>query len=355
MTTPAGPIGVVILGCGAIGETHVRALDDLPRARLVGISSRRLDRARAVAGRERCLGVADPQELLSRHDVHLAIVASSSGSHAELARAALRAGKHVLVEKPMAMTVTQAAGLCVEARAAGRLLSVVSQRRFEPQHRALRDAVAGGALGELLLIEAACPYFRSQEYYQSGDWRGTRGADGGALMNQGIHAVDLMLWLAGPVTRVHALTATRTHKIEMEDVAVVQAKFASGAFGQIWASTSVVPGFQPTLAVYGTRGSVRLEGATVVHWSVPGVAPPAATEAGASAGVRGPQLASAQHHRAQLADVLDAIDTKRAPAVTAEDGLRAVAFVQAAYRSADAGETIAVPSALDDLIAMRES
>lgn len=328
--------GVAVLGCGSIGEMHVRAFRELPSARVVGVSSRRVARAREVAASVGCAFTDDPHALIADPAVDLVAITTSSGSHAGLALAALEAGKHVVIEKPMAMTSADAARIVEQARDAGLVVSVISQRRFEAQHQAIRRLVDEGALGRLLLLEAACPYFRTQEYYDSADWRGTTTADGGALMNQAIHSVDLLLWLGGPAQSVFARTATQTHEMEAEDLALALVTFENGAYGSLMASTSVRPGFPPTLALYGTEGTIKLEGATILHWTVPGVPPPQATD-GASAGVSSPRLASHEHHKTQLAELLDALAQGRSPAVTAEDGLRAVALVEAAYRSAERG------------------
>jgi predicted dehydrogenase len=203
--------------------------------------------------------------------------------------------------------------------------------------------VTSGALGRLLLLEARCPYYRSQEYYDSADWRGTIAEDGGALMNQSIHSVDLLLWLGGPAREVVGRIATQTHRMEAEDLALAIVTFASGALGTITASTSIRPGFLPALDLFGEQGSIRLEGAAVTHWSVPGVEMPVSNGA-ASAGVANPQLASHEHHRTQLADVLAALEEGRAPAVTGEDGLRAVELVDGVYQSAKLNRAVSLGS-----------
>jgi UDP-N-acetyl-2-amino-2-deoxyglucuronate dehydrogenase len=158
-------------------------------------------------------------------------------------------------------------------------------------------------------------------------------------MNQSIHSVDLLMWLGGPAREVVGRTATQTHRMEAEDLALAMVTFASGALGSITASTSIRPGFQPALDIFGAEGTIKLEGAAVTHWTVPGLEPPP-TEGPASAGVQSPQLASHEHHRAQLADVLAAIDEGRPPLVTGEDGLRAVELVDGVYQSARSGRAI---------------
>lgn len=327
-----GKTTVGVVGAGSIGRMHIRAFKDLG-ARVAVVSSRRAEQAAQVAREEGCDFTTDPDELVRRPDVNLVAITTSSGSHARLALAAIAAGKHVVIEKPMAMNAADARRIIEAAAEKKVLLSVISQRRFEPVHQIVKRSVESGALGRLLLLEARCPYYRSQEYYDSADWRGTASEDGGALMNQSIHSVDLMLWLGGPAREVVGRTATQTHRMEAEDLAVCIVTFASGALGTITASTSIRPGFLPALDVFGEKGSIRLEGAAVTHWSVPGVEMPVSGGA-ASAGVANPQLASHEHHRTQLADVLAALEEGRAPAVTGEDGLRAVELVDGVYQSA---------------------
>jgi UDP-N-acetyl-2-amino-2-deoxyglucuronate dehydrogenase len=331
---------VAVAGCGSIGRMHIQSFQELG-AKVVAVSSRRAEQARAVAEQEGCEHTTDAEALVRRPDVDLVAITSSSGSHARLTLAAIAAGKHVVVEKPMAMTPTDAGQMIAAAAARGVLLSVISQRRFEPVHQAVKRALDSGALGRLLMCEVTCPYFRTQEYYASADWRGTIADDGGALMNQSIHSVDLMLWMAGPAREVYGRTATQTHRMEAEDLAVAIVHFASGAFGNVLASTSIRPGFLPCLNLYGEAGTIKLEGAQVTHWTVPGLAAPVASGP-ASTAVQGPQLASHEHHRAQLADVLSALSTGRPPAVTGDDGRRAVEFVDGVYRSAAAGRPVAL-------------
>ncbi len=333
--------GVAVIGCGTIGEFHVRAIREIPHARLVGVSTEPAGRALEVAAREGCLGTGDYRELLRNPDVEIVAVATPSGSHGKISLEALDAGKHVLVEKPMAMTPEEASQVIRRAGERGLTLGVVSQRRFEEQHRAIRRALDEGRLGRLLVVESACPFYRGQEYYAQASWRGTRSEDGGALMNQGIHSVDLMLWLAGPAESVFGRIATRTHRIEAEDVALGLVSFRNGAFGSILASTSIQPGFPSALNLYGEKGAVKCEGAEVTHWSVPGMDRPGTDgPAAGGGGVRDPRAISHEYHRLQYLDILEAIELGRPPAVTGEDGRRAVQLVTSIYRSSETGAPV---------------
>jgi UDP-N-acetyl-2-amino-2-deoxyglucuronate dehydrogenase len=328
------PIGIAVIGCGGIGQTHARAAREIPGARLVGVSSRDPEKARRVGEAEGCRSFSDASALIADPAVGLVTIATSSGSHAALALEALGAGKHVVVEKPLAMSVADGRRVIAAAAASDLTLSVIFQRRFEPTFQAVAQVVAGGALGRVLLVEASCPYARPQSYYDAAAWRGTVSDDGGALMNQGIHLVDLLLWIGGPARRVVGQVATQVHQIEAEDLALAVINLKNGALATLLASTNLTPGFPHALNVYGDRGSIRTEGGAVTHWGVAGVAAPAATTSTAGAASPGGAFWSLAQHRAQLADVTEAIRARRPPAITGADGLRAVALVEAVYQSA---------------------
>lgn len=329
--------GIAVIGSGAIADQHLGAIRDIPHAKLVGVYSRGADKAKKVGEREKCRWTTDYKDLLKDPAVEIVDIVTSSGSHASITREALQAGKHVLVEKPMAMTSAEADELIALAKSKGLTLGVVSQRRFEDQHEAVKKTVDSGAIGKLLLVEVSCPYFRDQAYYDSADWRGKIATDGGAIMNQGIHSVDLMMWFAGPAKSVLGKTATQTHRMEAEDLALAIVTFESGAFGTIMASTSIQPGFTPCLNLYGEKGSIKLEGASITHWTVPGVPKPEFAAPQASAAVRGPLLASHQMHQRQIQDVLLALEEGRTPRVSGLDGRRAVRLIEGLYLASKSG------------------
>ncbi|HLY72490.1 MAG TPA: Gfo/Idh/MocA family oxidoreductase [Planctomycetota bacterium] len=329
--------GIAVIGSGSIADQHLGALRGIPHAKLVGVFSRGADKARKMGEREQCRWTTDYRDLLADPAVEIADIVTSSGSHAAIARDALLAGKHVLVEKPMAMTSAEADELITLAKSRRLTLGVVSQRRFEDQHEAVKKVLDSGGLGKLLLVEVSCPYFRDQPYYDSADWRGKIATDGGAIMNQGIHSVDLMLWFGGPASSIQGKIATQTHRMEAEDLALAIVMFDNGAFGTIMASTSIQPGFTPCLNLYGEKGTIKLDGAAIVHCTVPNIPRPEFGTAQASAAVRGPLLSSHQMHQRQILDVLAAIDEGRPPRVSGEDGRRAVRLIEGLYASSKNG------------------
>jgi UDP-N-acetyl-2-amino-2-deoxyglucuronate dehydrogenase len=335
------PVRFGLIGCGTIADVHRRALADIPDARIVAVASRDGEKARAFAEKAGCHHTVGHAALLASSDIDAVIITTSSGSHAAICRDALEAGKHVVVEKPMAMTGPEAQAVANLAAQKGLQLSVIFQRRFEPHHQAVKKAIDSGALGRLLLCEVACPYYRDQAYYDSAGWRGTLAEDGGALMNQAIHSVDLLLWLAGPATRVFAETATQTHRMEAEDLALALIRLQRGGYATLMASTSIRPGYTASLNLYGELGSIKLAGSEVVAWNVPNV--PAPTLPSTSAvGVATHLLASHDAHRAQLADFVAALVEGRTPLVSATEGVSSVALIEAVYRSSANSSPVAL-------------
>jgi hypothetical protein len=232
--TPSGsrPLGFAIVGCGVIARFHARALADVPDTRVVAQVSRREANARALAddlGR-RCDTYTDLAPVLTRRDVDVVIITTPSGAHLEPATAAAAAGKHVVVEKPLEVTLERCDQIIAACNRHQAKLCTIFPSRFGDANQALKAAVAAGRFGRLTLGETTRKWWRPQSYYDEGGWKGTRALDGGALMNQAIHNVDLLCWMMGPVTHINGFTATLAHeRIEVEDTAVACLRFASGA------------------------------------------------------------------------------------------------------------------------------
>ncbi|HEU4571373.1 MAG TPA: Gfo/Idh/MocA family oxidoreductase, partial [Candidatus Limnocylindrales bacterium] len=348
----AQPVRFGLIGCGAISTQHVEAIRAVDGAALVAVASASEERARNAGERWGVAWTTDVATLLARDDVDAVAICTPSGLHAAEALTALRQGKHVVVEKPLALTVADAEAVIAEASRVGRIVATISQRRFEPVTLALREAVEAGAFGHVSLVIAEGIYYRPQSYYDSAAWRGTRAMDGGVLMNQAIHMVDLLRWIGGPVVSVAAHTATLGHEMEAEDAATVSLRFANGALGSIIATTCAEPGFAQELRVYGDRGHARLVGDVAAEWvTADGTPDPGAVGgavADAAAAVTPDQLApatwgtDATGHIRQYADIVAAIRDGRPPAITAEDGRDAVEIVTAAYESDRLGRAIAI-------------
>jgi UDP-N-acetyl-2-amino-2-deoxyglucuronate dehydrogenase len=339
--------GIGIIGTGVISATHAEAIAAIPGARLIAVTDVVPERAREFAASRDCAAEPSLDALLARDDIDVVSVCVPSGLHAEVGIQVAAAGKHLVVEKPIDVSLAAADRLIEAVDAAGVALTVISQHRFDPGLVELRGLIDDGALGRLVLGEASTKWYRSQGYYDSGPWRGTWALDGGSLMNQGIHYVDLLRWAMGPIVEVSAVYSTEDHKIEVEDTALAVLRFISGAVGTIVSSTAVFPGFAQRLEVSGTGGTVVIEDGEIARSAFISDSPdqglrgsrlprPASAE-GAAANAAALGVAS---HAEQIADLLAAVEQGRAPSVTGRDGRDTLEVVLAVYQSAREGRPV---------------
>ena len=337
------PLRFGIVGCGTIAPTHARSIVELPDAELVAVCDIVPEKAQALAEKYPARVYTDYQTLIRQEDIDVVIVLTPSGAHAEIGIAAARAGKHVVVEKPIDVTLEKADALIHACRSVGVKLCTISQHRFDPSVMALKKAVEENKLGQLNFGGSHTKWFRSQAYYDSGDWRGTWEMDGGgALINQSIHYVDLLQYIMGPVEEISAYTATRAHqRIEVEDIAVASIKFRSGAVGLLEGNTAAYPGFCARLDIYGTEGSVIIENDQVKAWELRcGEDCPVPPEATGFIGGTSSKDIWHLSHRRQLADMIAAIREDHDPLVTGEEGRKALQIVLAVYESSRAGKPV---------------
>jgi UDP-N-acetyl-2-amino-2-deoxyglucuronate dehydrogenase len=338
--------GFGIVGAGVIGAVHAEAIGLVPGATLAAVTDVDPGRAKALAATWDGAAEPDLASLLARDDVDVVSVCVPSGLHAEVGIQATAAGKHLVVEKPIDVTLEAADRLIAAARANSVLLTVISQHRFDPGLGELHRLLDSGTLGSLLLGEASTKWYRTQDYYDSAAWRGTWELDGGSLMNQGIHYLDLLLWAMGPAAEVTAICSTQAHQVEVEDTTLALVKFASGAVGTVLSSTAAYPGFDQRLEITGTNGTVIVENGAITRRALAsdrGTAPPptpAATPATAAANPGGIDPSS---HAAQIAEFLTAIDNGREPAVTADSARGTLQVICAVYESARTGRRVAIP------------
>lgn len=339
----AAPIRIGLVGCGAISTQHLEAIAALDGLALAAVTSASADRARSVGERWGVPWSASLDDLLARDDVDAVTICTPSGLHPAQALAALRSGRHAIVEKPIALSADDAGAVVREGHERRLVVATISQRRFEPAVRALKAAADAGALGRISLVIAEGLYHRPQAYYDSAAWRGTRDLDGGVLMNQAIHMVDLVRWVGGPVASVTAHVATLGHDMEAEDTASVSLRFLDGTLGEIVVTTCATPEFPTELRVYGDRGHVRIVGERAVEWDVPGVdAPPEDDDLTVPPGTGATQTwgTNAVGYRRQYADFVEAVRTGREPVVTGEDGRNAVEIITAAYEADRTGRAV---------------
>src|SRR5712692_5448344 len=255
MTTYIG-----LIGGGNITETHARAARAIPGVEVSAIYGTNTEKVARLSREYGGKPYQDFDTFLSHRPMDLVIIGSPSGLHAAQGIAAAHRGLHVLTEKPLEITTARADALIEAAQRSKVKLGVIFQDRLKPGIRKLKDWIDKGVVGKPLFADARVKWYRPPEYYANSKWRGTLALDGGgALINQGVHTVDLLLWLLGDVVRVQARTATLLHKIEAEDTAVAILEFASGALGTFHATTAAYPGYPRRVEITGTEGTVILE------------------------------------------------------------------------------------------------
>lgn len=349
-------IRFAIIGVGVIGKQHQEQIAQIAGARLVAVADVVAERAKEFGEQYGVDWYNDYHEMLQRDDIDVVNITTPSGMHAEMTIAAAKAGKHVITEKPMEITLEKAEAMMTACREAGVKLSVISQHRFDASTVRVKADVEAGKFGKMVLGQAAVNWYRSQEYYDSGDWRGTWELDGGgALMNQSIHTIDLLQYLMGPVESVSAEMGTLTHeRIEVEDVAVATVKFKNGALGTIVGTTSAFPGFSARLEVFGTTGSAvidsdklthlyhRMEGETGAMYGKGKSINLAESSEVSGSGAADPAAINGLAHRLQFQDMIDAIHDDREPLINGEEGLKPLKIILAIYQSAQTGKSVTI-------------
>ena len=343
--------GFGIIGLGLIADFHAQAIQAISGAKgtLVACCSRSAEKAKAFAEKYNCRGYADLGDFLAHPGLDIVSICSPSGAHLDTALAAAEAGKHVIVEKPLEITPERCDRIIEACSRAGVSLAGIFQSRFSEVAGLVKSTLEQGRFGRLVLGDAYVKWFRSQEYYDGGGWHGTRALDGGgALINQSIHAIDLLQWFMGPVESVQAFIGTVGHeRIEVEDNAVASLRFRNGAFGVIEGSTSVYPGFLKRIEISGTKGSVVMEEETLKSWefaeSAPGdeeIRKKYGGGAETGGGAADPAAISFQGHRRQFEEFISALDEGRPPLVDGGEAKKAVEIIQAIYASAKQGKAV---------------
>ena len=330
-----------LIGCGRVAPRHAQSIGELASARLIAVADVVELRAARFAKDYHADLYLDYRRLLERRDVDVVSICTPSGMHASMAIEAMQAGKHVVVEKPMALNLNDADRMIATAQSTGRKLCVVLQNRYNPPMQDLRRAVDEGKLGRLLLGNATVRWYRPQEYYEDG-WHGTHAMDGGALMNQSIHHIDALQWLMGDVESVFAYTATLAHKMEAEDVGVVAIRFKGGALGTVEGSTVTFPeNLEGSVAIFGERGSVKIGGTALnrkVMWKIEGE-----IEHERELLTRDqvdPSYVYGFSHTAVIADMLAALREDRAPRTHGAVARKSDAIVLAIYESSSLGRPV---------------
>lgn len=334
-----------IIGCGMIAGWHANAIKALEGAELVGVTDTYPEGARSFAQKYEA-GVFDtPELLLACKEIDIVCICTPSGLHAPQAIMAANAGKHIIVEKPMALNLAEVDQVIKAVEKNNVKMSIISQLRFTPAVKKLKEAVDSGLLGRVVMGDIFMKFYRSQEYYDKGGWRGTWAMDGGgALMNQGIHGIDLLRYVMGPVKTVYANTRTLARKIEVEDTAAAVVEFESGALGVIQGTTSIYPGYPRRMEICGDRGSIVLEEDSIVRWDVEGQKLPEGislqrTASGASSN---PSAFGNEGHIVQFHDMAEAVYHDRKPMVDVYEGRKPIEIIMAIYESSKTGKPVAL-------------
>ncbi len=356
------PLGVAIYGCGIIATNHADAIARLPELHIVALVDVLEPAAIALADHIEERGAPRPptyssiEDALEAGGVDLVVVCLPSGLHVAAAVSAVAAGCHVVIEKPLDVSLPRARRIAELARDAaehGLVVSVISQHRIDPASVVVQRAAASGGLGRLTSGVASIAWWRSQEYYDQAAWRGTWELDGGgAAMNQGVHTIDLLVWMLGRPIEVSARMATLAHeRIEVEDTLVATVTFESGALGVIHATTAAFPDVGARLQIHGSRGSAVIEQDQLRYFHSAdgeGEGDQAASLVDQEdlAGNEKPADSFAIGHARQYRDIVDAIRSGRPPAVTVDDALLTLAVIRGLYLSASRGSSVAISDVL---------
>jgi UDP-N-acetyl-2-amino-2-deoxyglucuronate dehydrogenase len=338
MTTHIG-----LIGGGNITETHARAARAIPGVEIAAIYGTNAENVSRLGREYGGKPYSDFERFLAHRPMDIVAIGSPSGMHAEQGIAAVRGGLHVLTEKPLDISTERADALISEAEKATVKLGVFFQDRSKPDILRVKKALDSGVLGKQILADARVKWYRPPDYYASSRWRGTKALDGGgALINQAVHTVDLLLWLFGDVVSVQASCKTALHAIEVEDTLVALLQFANGALGVLEATTSVYPGYPRRLELSGSEGTVIIEQDRLLAADLRNPHPDLMNggEADQNASASSPVVSDFRGHLAVLEDFIDSIKTNKAPRCNGREGRRSVALVEDIYVACRSGKQV---------------
>ena len=342
-------VGFGLVGLGMIAEFHAKAIKAIAKAQLVACCSRTQDKADAFAARFGGRGFASLKDFLKQPGLDVVIICTPSGAHMEPALEAAEAGKHLIVEKPIDITLNRCDRLIEGCAKKGVTLAGIFPSRFLDVSPVLKKAIGESKFGKITMGSVYAKYYRSQEYYDSSDWKGTWKYDGGgALMNQGIHAIDYLQWLMGPVEAITAITGVTGHTgIEVEDTACATLRYKNGAFGIIEGTTSAFPGFQQRIELCGTAGSAVIVHNTIEFWSFEKETPEDedlrtrfSGDARSGGGASDPAGINYLYHQRQIEDFIEALESGGRPLVDGVEARKAVQIILGIYESAKTGKEV---------------
>lgn len=333
-------INFAIVGMGHIANKHMDAIEKIEGANLFAVCD--TNPARLETINHEVKKYTDLKQMLAENpEIDVVNICVPSGLHAPLTRIVAEAKRNIIVEKPMSLKLEDAEAMIQYANENGVKLAVVHPNRFRPAIKLLRAEMDAGSFGKLSHANATVRWNRNQEYYDQADWRGSKEFDGGVLMNQAIHNLDLMLWLMGPVKSVQAMAATRIRKIETEDVAGAIVTFESGAIGIIEAATTIYPkNLEESISIFGEKASVKIGGRNALYietWDVEGVSE---DEVNTLKKQLQDDPIGTPGHQCIIEDMVAALTENRNPIVTGEDGLAPVKLILAILESAETGKRV---------------
>jgi len=322
-----------IIGCGLISNNHADAINLIENANLVACTDVNEKSLKTFSEKYNIKAYDDVEKMLQDDDIDVVSICTPSGLHARFAVLAAKYKKHIVVEKPMALTVEQCDEIINASKENNIKVEVICQNRFKDTFRTVKKVIEDGYLGKIVSADIYMKYYRSKEYYESSNWKGTWKMDGGgALMNQGIHGVDIMLYMLGDVKSVFGHAKTLARDIEVEDTASAVVEYENGALGVIQGTTSVSPGYPRRVEINGDKGSITLIEGDISIWDVKGIEKPKNDES-TSNSHKDPMGFSIEGHVLQLSDMTDAILNDRTPYVNEYEGKRAVELITAIYKS----------------------
>jgi UDP-N-acetyl-2-amino-2-deoxyglucuronate dehydrogenase len=336
-------IHIGIIGGGGISDTHARATQQVEGTNIVSFFGTNQDKITQLSKTYGGRAYSEFDAFLNHKPMDAVIIGSPSGLHAAQGIQCARRGLHVLVEKPIDVSVEKTDELIAASEKARVKLAVCFQDRFANDSIRLKQLIESGGLGKIILVSASAKWYRSPEYYNNSRWRGKLALDGGgALINQGVHTVDLLLWLLGEVTRVYAKSLTALHDIESEDTLVSTLEFTNGAIGTIEAATSAFPGYDRRIEITGSEGTIVLEHDRIIRADLkkPSVLALESQPQDTNRSSSSPIVTDVTGHKRILEDFLEAIQKDGQPRCDGYEGRRSVRLVEAIYRSAKMGQPI---------------
>ena len=332
-----------IVGCGHIAKKHAEAIEKIKQAKLVAVCDKvpqAIDEYVQTYGAKPYENLSD---MLNDRTIDVVSICTPSGLHASIAVEAAKAGKHVIVEKPIALTLEDADQIINACKENNVKLAVVHPNRFRPVVQELRKLMDEGRFGKLSHANATVRWNRNQAYYDQAPWRGTKALDGGVLMNQAIHNLDLLIWLMGNVEEVYSMSATRLRHIEAEDVSTGVVRFQSGALGVVEAATTIYPkNLEESLSIFGERGTAIISGANATQFKHLIIESLNDEETNALIEKVKADPLGKPGHQCIIEDMIEAIEQDRDPIVSGEDGRRALQLVLAFYESAEKKQRVII-------------